>query len=201
MTQNLRRLLAASAVVLAIAATLPSRASAQSNPDLKALIDDLVAANRILYRQGVVDGFGHVSVRHPARADRFLLSAAKAPGRVTAEDIMEFDLDGKAIDGRDRTVYSERFIHSEVYKARADVNAVVHSHSPTVIPFSVTKVPLRPVHNTASFLAPEVPVFEMRNVAGMTNNLVTNSARGKALVEVLGDRPVALLRGHGHAAM
>ena len=201
MTQNLRRLLAASAVVLTIAATLPSRASAQSNPDLKALIDDLVAANRILYRQGVVDGFGHVSVRHPARADRFLLSAAKAPGRVTAEDIMEFDLDGKAIDGRDRPVYSERFIHSEVYKARADVNAVVHSHSPTVIPFSVTKVPLRPVHNTASFLAPEVPVFEMRTVAGMTNNLVTNSARGKALVEVLGDRPVALLRGHGHAAM
>ncbi|MET0924583.1 MAG: class II aldolase/adducin family protein [Xanthobacteraceae bacterium] len=201
MTQNLRRLLAASAVVLAIAATLPSRASAQSNPDLKALIDDLVAANRILYRQGVVDGFGHVSVRHPARADRFLLSAAKAPGRVTAEDIMEFDLDGKAIDGRDRPVYSERFIHSEVYKARADVNAVVHSHSPTVIPFSVTKVPLRPVHNTASFLAPEVPVFEMRNVAGMTNNLVTNSARGKALVEVLGDRPVALLRGHGNVVV
>ena len=172
-----------------------SRASAQSNPDLKALIDDLVAANRILYRQGVVDGFGHVSVRHPARPDRFLLSAAKALGRVTAEDIMEFDLDGKAIDGRDRPVYSERFIHSEVYKARADVNAVVHSHSPTVILFSVTKVPLRPVHNTASFLAPEVPVFEMRTVAGMTNNLVTNSARGKALTEVLGDRPVALLRG------
>ena len=106
MNQNLRRLLAASAVVLAIAATLPSGASAQSSPDLKALIDDLVAANRILYRQGVVDGFGHVSVRHPARPDRFLLSAAKAPGRVTAEDIMEFDLDGKAIDGRDRPVYS-----------------------------------------------------------------------------------------------
>jgi ribulose-5-phosphate 4-epimerase/fuculose-1-phosphate aldolase len=197
MNQNLRRLLAASAVILAIAATLPSRAAAQSNPDLKALIDDLVAANRILYRQGVVDGFGHVSVRHPARPDRFLISAAKAPGRVTAEDIMEFDLDGKAIDGRDRPVYSERFIHSEVYKARADVNAVVHSHSPTVIPFSVTKVPLRPVHNTASFLAPEVPVFEMRTVAGMTNNLVTDSARGKALVEVLGDR----LRGHGNVVV
>jgi ribulose-5-phosphate 4-epimerase/fuculose-1-phosphate aldolase len=188
------------AFLLALA-FVPAPASAQGSADLKPLIDDLVAANRILYRQGVVDGFGHVSARHPGRPDRFLMSAAKAPGRVTAEDIMEFDLDGKAIDRRDRPIYSERFIHSEVYKARADVRAVIHSHSPTVIPFSVTKVPLRPVHNTASFLAPEVPVFEMRNVAGMTNNLVTDSARGKALTEVLGDRPVALLRGHGNVVV
>src|SRR5260370_20030390 len=129
------------------------------------------------------------------------MSAAKAPGRVTAEDIMELDLEGKPIDGRDRPLYSERFIHSEVYKARSDVNAVIHSHSPTVIPFSVTQVPLRPVHNTASFLAPEVPVFEMRKAAGMTNNLVTDGARGKALVETLGDRPVALLRGHGNVVV
>src|SRR5262245_31214193 len=168
---------------------LPAPASAQTGGDLKALIDDLVAANRILYRQGVVDGFGHVSVRHPARPDRFLLSMAKAPGRVTAEDIMEFDLDGKAIDGRDRPIYSERFIHSEVYKARADVNAVIHSHSPTVIPFSVTKVPLRAVHNTASFLAAGGPVFEMRTVAGMTNNHVRDDRRGEALAGVPGGCP------------
>jgi ribulose-5-phosphate 4-epimerase/fuculose-1-phosphate aldolase len=180
---------------------MPASALAQVTPDLKALLDDLVAANRILYRQGVVDGFGHVSVRHPARPDRFLMSAAKAPGRVTAEDIMEFDLEGKPIEGRDRPIYSERFIHSEVYKARRDVNAAVHSHSPAVVPFSVTQVPLRPVHNTASFLAPEVPVFEMRKAAGMTNNLVTDSGRGKALVETLGDRPVALLRGHGNVVV
>src|SRR5215470_1492451 len=89
---------------------VPASSRAQTTPDLKALLDDLVAANRILYRQGVVDGFGHVSVRHPARPDRFLLSAAKAPGRVTVEDIMELDLDGKPIDGRDRPIYSERFI-------------------------------------------------------------------------------------------
>jgi len=188
-------------VVLALTPALAAPLQAQSAADMKALLDDLVAANRILYRQGVVDGFGHVSVRHPTRPDRFLLSAAKAPGRVTAEDIMELDLEGKPIDGRDRPLYSERFIHSEVYKARSDVNAVIHSHSPTVIPFSVTQVPLRPVHNTASFLAPEVPVFEMRKAAGMTNNLVTDGARGKALVETLGDRPVALLRGHGNVVV
>jgi ribulose-5-phosphate 4-epimerase/fuculose-1-phosphate aldolase len=185
------------AIVLALLPAFGPSSLAQS-PDLKALLDDLVAANRILYRQGVVDGFGHVSVRLPTRPDRFLLSAAKAPGRVTAEDIMEFDLDGKPVDGRGRPTYSERFIHSEAYKARSDVNAVVHSHSPTVIPFSVTQVPLRPVHNTASFLATGVPVFEMRNVAGMSNNLVTDGARGKALADVLGDRAVALLRGHGN---
>jgi ribulose-5-phosphate 4-epimerase/fuculose-1-phosphate aldolase len=196
-----RHLLASLVVVVVTFPALSIAASAQSVTDLKALIDDLVAANRILYRQGIVDGFGHVSARHPARPDRFLMSAAKAPGRVTAEDIMEFDLDGKAIDARDRPTYSERFIHSEVYKARPDVNAVIHSHSPTVIPFSVTQVPLRAVHNTASFLASGVPVFEMRKAAGMTNNLVDDAARGKALAETLGDRPVALLRGHGNVVV
>jgi ribulose-5-phosphate 4-epimerase/fuculose-1-phosphate aldolase len=189
---------ALSALAVMIAADM--RASAQSG-DLKALIDDLVAANRILYRQGVVDGFGHVSARHPGRPDRFLMAAAKAPGRVTTDDIMEFDLDAKPIDRRDRPIYSERFIHSEVYKARADVAAVIHSHSPAVIPFSVTQVQLRPVHNTASFLAVGVPVFEMRNVAGMSNNLVSDSTRGRALAETLGNRPVALLRGHGNVVV
>jgi ribulose-5-phosphate 4-epimerase/fuculose-1-phosphate aldolase len=186
--------------VLALLALPDLRASAQS-ADLKALIDDLVAANRILYRQGVVDGFGHVSVRHPTQASRFLMAAAKAPGRVGAEDIMEFDLEAKPIDQRGRPIYSERFIHSEVYKARGDVAAVVHSHSPAVIPFSVTQVPLRAVHNTASFLATGVPVFEMRRVAGMSNNLVTDAVRGRALAETLGDRPVALLRGHGNVVV
>jgi ribulose-5-phosphate 4-epimerase/fuculose-1-phosphate aldolase len=176
-------------------------AQAQATADLKPLIDDLVAANHILYRQGVVDGFGHISARHPTRPDRFLMSMAKAPGRVVAEDIMEFDLQGKAIDARGRPIYQERFIHSEVYKTRPDVNAVIHSHSPTVIPFTVTQVPLRPVHNAASFLAAGVPVFEMRAVAGMTNNLVSDSARGKALVETLGNRPVVLLRGHGNVVV
>jgi HCOMODA/2-hydroxy-3-carboxy-muconic semialdehyde decarboxylase len=174
---------------------------AQAPPDLAALIDDLVVANHILYHQGVVDGFGHVSVRHPARPDHFLMARAIAPGRVTRDDILEFDADAKAVKPDGPPIYSERFIHSEVYKARPDVMAVVHSHSPAVIPFSVTQVPLRPVLGPASFLAPQVPVFEIRKVAGMTNLLVTDVARGRALAETLGQHPVALMRGHGNVVV
>ena len=116
-------------------------------PELQQLIDDLVAANHILYHHGVVDGYGHASIRHPEKPDRFLIAAAIAPGRVQASDILELDLDGNTVDGVGRPVYSERFIHAEVYRARSDVNAVIHSHSPTVIPFSVTDVPLRPIIN------------------------------------------------------
>src|SRR5882757_7006312 len=111
----------AAALLAVLGADLGTPARAQQKGDLGMLIDDLVAANRILYRQGVVDGFGHVSVRHPDRPDRFFMAAAVAPGRVTKDDIMEFDLDANPIDGRDRPTYSERFIHSEVYRARADV--------------------------------------------------------------------------------
>jgi len=179
---------------------LPGSA-AWSQPDLNALVEDLVAANRILYRQGVVDGFGHISVRHPAHADRFLMAASIAPGLVTKDDIMEFDLDGKPIDQRGRSIYSERFIHSEIYKARSDVNSVLHSHSPGVIPFSVSQVPLRPLMNQAGFLYPDIPVFEMRKVAGSRSLLVTNGELGKALADTLGNRPVALLRGHGNVVV
>ena len=174
---------------------------AQSPPGVGAAIDDVVAANRILYRQGVVDGFGHISIRHPDRKDRFLMSASLAPGRVSQADIMEFDLDAQPIDQRGRSIYSERFIHSEIYKARPDVNAVLHSHSPTVIPFSVSQVPMRPMLNSAGFLAPNVPVFEMRHVAGSGSLLVTDGMRGRALAETLGDRPVALMRGHGNVVV
>jgi ribulose-5-phosphate 4-epimerase/fuculose-1-phosphate aldolase len=184
------------AAALLLAGGHPAAAQAPTGVDPK-VIADLVLANHILYHQGVVDGYGHVSVRHPTRPDRFLLAAANAPGRVTAEDIMEFDLDAKPIDGRGRPTYSERFIHSEIYKVRPDVMSIVHSHSPNVVPFTVTQVPLRPIHNTASFLAPKVPVFDMRTQFGMTNNLVVNAAKGKAVADMLADRPVILLRGHG----
>src|SRR6266702_7195204 len=107
-----------------------------------ALIEDLVAANRILYDQGVVDGFGHVSVRHDKRPEHFLLARSMAPGLVEAADIMEFDRDGEAVDPQGRTPYLERFIHSEIFKAHAQVTAVVHSHSPAVIPFGVVATPL-----------------------------------------------------------
>src|SRR6516225_8760995 len=125
-------------------------------------IDDLVAANRILSDQGVVDGFGHASARHEANAMRFLLARSMAPGLVTADDIMEFDLDGNALDPRGRTLYTERFIHSEIYKAHPDITAIVHSHSPSIIPFGVTRAPLRPIYHMSSFLGAGVPIFEIR---------------------------------------
>jgi ribulose-5-phosphate 4-epimerase/fuculose-1-phosphate aldolase len=184
---------------LALSLIWASNATAQTSLDT--VIADLVAANRILYRQGVLDGFGHVSVRHPANKDRYLMSESKAPGRVTKDDIMEFDLESRPIDQRDRSIYSERFIHSEIYKARPDVHAIVHSHSPTVVPFSTSTVPLRPIVNTAGFLAPEVPVFEMRKVAGSRSLLVTDIKIGKALAETLGNRTVALMRGHGNVVV
>jgi HCOMODA/2-hydroxy-3-carboxy-muconic semialdehyde decarboxylase len=191
---------AARYAALALAALLccvSNGVRAQTAPDLAALIDDLVMANRILYHQGVLDGFGHVSVRHPGVPGHFLMARALAPGRVTRDDILEFDADAKPVKAGGPPVYAERFIHSEIYRARGDVMAVIHSHSPTVIPFSVTQVRLRPLATTASFLSPAVPVFEMRQSAGMTNLLVDDVARGRALADVLADHPVALMRGHG----
>jgi HCOMODA/2-hydroxy-3-carboxy-muconic semialdehyde decarboxylase len=167
-----------------------------SNAALAAVIDDLVIGNRILYDQDVVDGYGHISARDPRHPERFLMSRARAPGLVEAADIMEFGRDGELLRDDPRPIYSERFIHSEVYKARPDVHSVVHSHSPTVVPFTVTQVPLKPIR--APFLYPEVPVFDTRDVAGFTNLLISNRALGKALAEKLGGNSVALLRGHGN---
>jgi HCOMODA/2-hydroxy-3-carboxy-muconic semialdehyde decarboxylase len=194
-------LLPALMLAAALLPALATGARAEANAEITQLIEDLVAANRILYKQGVVDGFGHVSVRHPTDRNRYFMSASLAPGRVAKDDIMEFDMDSKPIDMRGRSIYSERFIHSEIYKARADVNAVLHSHSPTVVPFSVSQTPLRAIVNSAGFLAPDVPVFEMRKFAGSRSLLVTNAELGKALAGVLGDRPVALMRGHGNVVV
>src|SRR5438128_12099557 len=162
------------------------------------LIDDLVAANRILADQGVVDGYGHVSVRHPADPQRYLMSRSIAPELVTAADVMEYDLDSSAVPGRGRTSYLERFIHGEIYRARPDVRAVVHNHSPSVIPFGVSQVPLRPLYHMSAFLGGGVPVFDIKVAAGQpTDMLVRTPALGRALAQTLGDRPVALMRGHG----
>ena len=190
--------MAAAAAMLA-AATVAG--AAQPAVDLKALIGDLVTANHILYHQGVLDGFGHVSVRDPRNKDRFLMSRALAPGLVTAADIMEFDVDGKALDPRGRPVYQERFIHGEIYRMRPDVNAVVHSHSPTVIPFSVTQTPLQPIAHTSYFLFKGAPVYEIRKAGPLRNMLVSSSALGRALAETLGESYVVLLRGHGNAVV
>jgi ribulose-5-phosphate 4-epimerase/fuculose-1-phosphate aldolase len=175
-------------------------AHAQTRPNAapsSAVIDDLVAANRILADQGVLDAFGHVSVRHPDNPNRLLMSRSLAPALVKADDIMEFDLDGNPTDQRGRAVFLERFIHAEVYKARPDVNAVVHSHSPGVIPFGVSQVPMRAMYHISAFLAQGVPIYDIRKAAGMTDMLVSNPNLGKALAEVLGDKAVVLMRGHG----
>jgi HCOMODA/2-hydroxy-3-carboxy-muconic semialdehyde decarboxylase len=171
----------------------------KSNAEYKAMIDDLVIGNRILYDQGVVDGYGHVSGRDPRNPERFLMSRARAPGLVEPSDIQVFGMDGEIIGNDKRPVYSERFIHSEIYKARPDVNGVVHSHSPTVVPFTVTQVPLKPIR--APFFYPDVPLFDTRDNFGWTNLLIANRNMGKALAEKLGQNSVVLLRGHGNAVV
>jgi ribulose-5-phosphate 4-epimerase/fuculose-1-phosphate aldolase len=195
----MRSVVAAVAALLLAALSQPCAAEPTEGAGTPpaALVDDLVAASHILADQGVVDGFGHVSVRHPANPNHFLMSRSMAPALVKAEDIMEFDLDGNAIDGRGRAVFLERFIHAEVYRARPDVQAVVHSHSPAVIPFGITQVPMRAVYHVAAFLAEGVPVFEIRKPEGMTDMLVRSGSLGKALADALGSKSVVLMRGHG----
>jgi ribulose-5-phosphate 4-epimerase/fuculose-1-phosphate aldolase len=197
------------AVILALcaAAIFPASAGAQQAssspagaPDPK-LVEDLVYANRILYDQGVLDAFGHVSVRNDKDPNRFLMSRSVAPGLVTTGDILEFDLRGEPIDARGRAVYLERFIHAAIYRARPDVKAIVHSHSPAVIPFGVTGTILRPIDQMSAFLGAGAPIFEIRDAGGMTNLLITDNKLGDALAKSLGDRAVVLMRGHGSVAV
>jgi ribulose-5-phosphate 4-epimerase/fuculose-1-phosphate aldolase len=162
-----------------------------------ALIEDIVTGSRVLADFGVLDGFGHVSARHPANPNRFLMSRSLAPALVTADDIMEFDLDGNAVDARGRSLFLERFIHSEIYRARPDVMSVVHTHSPGVIPYTISQVPLRAVFHNAAFLAAGAPVWDIRKAFGETDMLVRDAAIGKDLALTLGDKSVVLMRGHG----
>jgi ribulose-5-phosphate 4-epimerase/fuculose-1-phosphate aldolase len=161
------------------------------------LIEDLVAAYRILAEFGVIDAYGHVSVRSESHPERYFLARSLAPELVTEDDIMEYDLESVPQNGDGRESVRERFIHSEVYKARPEVMAVVHNHSPTVVPFSVTQVPLRPIFHMAAFVGLGVPVFEIRDFATGTDMLVRTPELGRALAGVLGDKPAALMRGHG----
>ena len=173
-------------------------APASAGAPAPGLIEDLVAANRILADQGVLDGYGHVSARHDRDPDRYLLSRSLAPELVTAGDIMEYDLDSRPVDARGRTAYLERFIHGEVYRARPDVKAIVHHHAPSVIPFGTSTVPLRPLYHMAAFLGGGVPVFDIRAAAGgPTDMLVSSAALGQALGRTLGEHPAVLMRGHG----
>jgi HCOMODA/2-hydroxy-3-carboxy-muconic semialdehyde decarboxylase len=185
-------------VIAALVAAASLQSQAPAAPTRQALFDDLVIANRILANEGVVDGYGHVSIRNPANANRYFLARAGAPALVTAADIVEYDLDSNPASGSGAG-YMERFIHGEIYKVRPDVIAVVHNHSPTVVPFGVSSVPLRAIGHSGGFLTEGVPIFEIRNAGGMTDMLVKNAALGRALAQTLGNKSAALMRGHGAA--
>jgi ribulose-5-phosphate 4-epimerase/fuculose-1-phosphate aldolase len=162
-----------------------------------ALIEDLVAANRILAAQGIFDAFGHVSVRHNRDPNRFFIARSLAPELVTANDLIEYDLDAVPVDLRGRSQYSERFIHAQIYKSRPDVNAIVHNHSRSVIPFGVSSVPIKPIFHNAAFIGEGLPIFDIREAAGITDMLVNDASRGGALAARLGDNVAVLMRGHG----
>ena len=166
-----------------------------TDPDQQ--LQDLVTANRILAREEVVDAFGHVSIRHPDNPDRYILSQSRAPELVDAPDLMEYTLEGEPLDQRDRPMYSERPIHGGVYEARPDVMAVVHNHSPAVLPFGVTGVPLRPMSHMAAVVGEPVPVWDIRDNFTNTSLLVTTMEQGRDLAATLGANRAALMRGHG----
>ncbi len=161
------------------------------------LLEDLVAAYRILAAHGVIDAYGHVSMRSPRNPGRYYVARAIAPETVQVEDLLEYDLDSRCIDEKGAESVRERFIHGEIYKARPDVMAVVHNHSPSVIPFGATGVPMRPIYHMAAFVGEGVPVFEIRDFEKGTDLLVKSAFLGNALAKVLGAKPAALMRGHG----
>jgi ribulose-5-phosphate 4-epimerase/fuculose-1-phosphate aldolase len=198
------------AAVLAVVLAAPRICSAQSAGSSTsssigsvdpALITDLVYANRILYDQGVLDGFGHVSVRNPNNPSHFFLSRSMAPALVTANDIVEYDAQGEPVKPGSPNGYLERYIHAAVYRARPDVISVVHSHSAAILPFGLTGTPLRPVYHMSGFLGSGVPVFDIREAEGQTDMLISSNKLGDDLAKVLGDHVVVLMRGHGSVAV
>jgi len=164
------------------------------------VLADLAAASRILAAQSVVDGFGHVSMRHPSAPNRYLMARSIAPALVTPSDIIEYDLDSNPCNANGRGSFLERFIHGEIYKARRDVMSVVHSHSPSVVPFGLVGVPMRAMFHNAAFIAAGVPVFDIRDRFGATDMLVSDGAKGVALAESMGSRDIVLMRAHGSVA-
>jgi HCOMODA/2-hydroxy-3-carboxy-muconic semialdehyde decarboxylase len=195
---NFRRLIYGALFTSLLSAQSPLT-PARPAPGAFAVIEDLVTANHILANGGVLDGYGHVSVRNPANPNRYFLARAGAPGLVTAADIVEYDLDSNAVSSAAVTGYTERFIHGEIYKARPEIMAVVHCHCSEVIPFADTGVPLQPMHHMGWFIGQGVPVFEIRKTGGETDMLIRTPALGKAVAEALDGKFAVLMRGHGAA--
>jgi ribulose-5-phosphate 4-epimerase/fuculose-1-phosphate aldolase len=175
----------------------PAEPAPQEKQDKDSLLKDLVTANHILQDQGVVDGYGHVSVRNPANPSHFFISRWLAPDLVTVNDIVELDLDCVPVTGDNRRLYSERWIHAEIYRARPDVNSIVHTHAPTVVLMGTIGEPLLPIYHMGGFIGSGLPVFDIRKSFGMTSMLISDAAKGKALAQTLGDKPAAFMRGHG----
>jgi HCOMODA/2-hydroxy-3-carboxy-muconic semialdehyde decarboxylase len=195
MSLRMMNVLAVASLIGLAAATV--RSQAPNPPTRQAVVDELVIANHILANEGVLDGYGHVSVRSPQDRDHYLLARAGAPALVTAADIVDYDLDSNPASGGASAGYLERFIHGEIYRARPDVMAVVHCHCPEVIPFANTGVTMRPMYHMGYFIGEGVPVFDNHARFGDTDMLISNPALGKALAAALGKSSAGLLRGHG----
>lgn len=178
-------------------APAPVEPAPQEAQDKDALLKDLITANHILQDQGIVDGYGHISVRNPANANHFFISRWLAPDLVTLSDIVELDYDCVPVNGDKRKLYSERWIHAEIYRARPDVHSVVHTHAPTVVLMGTINETLLPIYHMGGFIGTGLPIFDIRKSFGMTNMLINDAAKGKALAQTLGDKPAAFMRGHG----
>ena len=173
------------------------------NPAVKAAVEELVLANHILYDQNAVDGYGHISVRNPANPNTFFLARSVAPSVVKVDDIMEFDMSGKALNGDTRVAYGERFIHSGILKSRPDINSVIHGHASPVLSYGLTGTTLKPVYHMSAFLGEGAPIFEIRNFAKPnpdTDMFISNVELGDALSKTMGLQYFVLMRGHGYAA-
>ncbi len=175
----------------------------EQNPAVKTAVEELVIANHILYDQNAVDGYGHISVRNPVNPNTFFLARSVAPSVVRVEDIMEFDMNGKALNGDTRVAYGERFIHSGVLRNRPDINSVIHGHASPVLPYGLTGTTLKPVYHMSAFLGEGAPIFEIRDFAKPnpdTDMFVSNADLGDALSKTMGLQYFVLMRGHGYAA-
>jgi ribulose-5-phosphate 4-epimerase/fuculose-1-phosphate aldolase len=167
------------------------------NTVLETSLRDLVLANRILAHEGVLDAFGHVSIRNPINPDHYFMACSRSPELVTLHDLIEFRLDSQPINQNGRAVYAERQIHGCIYQARPEVMAVCHNHAHDLIPFGVTGNTLRPILHVGAVMGEDAPIWDIRDEFGDTDMLVTDAAKGNSLVRCLGARRVALMRGHG----
>ena len=164
---------------------------------------DVAIAGHVLAAHDILDAFGHVSARAPDDNGRFLIPRSMAPALVTVDDVIELDLDGNAVTGANSPLFLERFIHSEIYRLRPDVGAIVHSHAPAVLPFTVVQgIEVKPICHMCGFLKGTPPPFDVAHHSGSATDLLIRSTElGRALAAHLGPASVVLMRGHGFTAV